>query len=116
MKILLKNLSNPHFDDIKNKKKTIEGRLGRGDWKDISPSDLIFFENSGELILCKVNNVYISKTFANLFEKFGEKLLPGVKETEDAVNIYRDFFTKIEEKEYSVIGIEVELKKNYKVV
>ena len=116
------NIDEPWFTAIFTGTKTIEARLNTGKWK----KAFDFYKENDYCsifrIFCtdiKVNNgkerqfqviaIHNAKTFKELYEKFGEKLLPKdcLKEGEDS-NIYYKFYSKEDEEKYGVLGFELE--------
>ena len=77
------NLNEAPFALIKNKDKTIEMRLNRGEKKDIESGDYIVFSNevNGGTLKVKVLSVSKFPTFKELYEHFDKKML-GYKEDE----------------------------------
>jgi ASC-1-like (ASCH) protein len=97
----------PFFEQIKNGKKKIEGRLGKAKYLNLQPNDCIRFNNS----LCtKVQAVRHYPSFVAMLQKEGiEHVLPGIRTVREGANIYKRFYTADEEKTYGAVAIEVVL-------
>lgn len=105
------NLNEAPFALIKNKQKTIEMRLNRGERKDIESGDHIVFshEENGETLKVKVLSVSKFPTFKELYEHFDKKML-GYKEDEEASYLDMNYYYSDEDiAQYGVLGIEIEL-------
>ena len=103
------NLHPLPFMKIKNSLKDIEMRLYKGNRKDISVGDSIRFTNieTKETLLVKVTNIYVFKTFKELYDYFPKNRL-GYLDNEIAnykdMNIY---YSDEEIKKYGVVGFEI---------
>ena len=106
-----KQVQEPYFSLIKEKKKTIEGRLYRDDWRKIKVGDALRLTNpkTQEEILCQITKLILVKTFKDLYLQCGKSLLPDTTEDEEPWKIYRKFFTAEDELKYGVIGIKLEV-------
>ncbi|RLF90227.1 isomerase [Thermococci archaeon] len=91
---------------IKEGKKRIEGRLYDEKRRRIKEGDIIIFEGK---LRAKVKALRIYPSFKEMLKKEGiENVLPGVKNIEEGVQIYRQFYSEEREKKYGVVAIEVE--------
>lgn len=101
---------NEKFFEECGKKKTIEGRLNKDKWSTINIGDLLTIKCGNKEKNCKIIAIHKEKSFKDLYEKFGEKLLPNecLEENED-YNIYYNFYSKKDEKDFGVLGIEIVL-------
>ena len=97
------------FDAIKNGTKDIEIRLNDEKRRLINIGDKIEFTNidNGDIILVDVINLHHFDSFNDLFDTFPNKRL-GLNDTDNA-SIMNNFYTKEEEKEYGVLGIEIRI-------
>ena len=110
MKHEMKLQNNP-FQSIKNKTKTIEMRLFDEKRQLIKTNDLIEFTNqiTSEKITTRVINLYKYSSFAELYQNHNKVSL-GYKENEEAKpNDMEQYYSKEEQANYGVIGIEIEL-------
>lgn len=104
--------SEPYFTFLKNGQKTIEGRIRRGKYAEISAGDLIdvFNNDETEYVKVKVKRVANYQSIREMLTKEPlKKVLPDAENVDQGVEIYRKFYTEVEEKEYGVVAIEVEL-------
>lgn len=101
----------PYFTLLKNGQKTIEGRLRKGKYTKIKPGDYIEVYNPEETakIDVKVKRVARYSSFRELLTQEPVRmLLPNVKTLDQAINVYRSFYTSQQEKQFGVVSIEVE--------
>lgn len=106
MAIWRKKIQEPYFSYIALGIKDVEGRLNRGDWKEMENGDsLIIVSPHGIEIKTEIVRIYSYPTFNDLYRRFGDRLLPN----EDP-SIYYQWYTPEEEKRYGVIGVVI--KKN----
>ena len=99
------------FERIKNGTKTIEFRLYDEKRKKVKIGDKIEFSKLPDLqekILVEVLDIYIDKTFENLFKKFFSDQNEIAQKTQ---SMYQ-FYSKEQENKYGVIGIKIALLKN----
>lgn len=104
-------LNESPFERIKNGTKTIEFRLYDEKRKKVKIGDKIEFSKLPDLqekILVEVLDIYIDKTFKNLFEKIFTDKNEIARKTK---SMYQ-FYSKEQEKEYGVIGIKIDLLSN----
>lgn len=102
------NLKKEHFDNIKFGKKTSEGRLNVGKWKQMKVGHYIEFENNGEKIMNKIKDIKKYNSFKEMLEgETIEKTLPG-RTIENGLNdIYYKYYKPEDEKKYGVIAIQL---------
>ena len=104
-------LKNDPFERIKSGKKTIEIRLYDEKRRKIKENDYIEFTNleDGEVIKVKVIKLHLFNTFKELFDNFDNSYFGH--DTNEKINYERmyDYYTKEEEKELGVVGIEIKL-------
>ena len=108
-----KHLSEPWFTHVRNGTKTIEGRLCKGFWKEISVGDKILFFNdhNEEVVVQIVGKRFYGSFLAYLIFEGLETTLPGIDTFENGENVYLKYFTREEEKEYGVVALEMALVK-----
>ncbi|KAF3953089.1 hypothetical protein CMV_021431 [Castanea mollissima] len=99
------HVQEPFFSQLKDGKKTIEGRCAVGDYNRIGSGTLILFNK------CVVLEVQDVHPYASFSEMLGAeslaKVLPGVETIEEGVQIYRKFYTEEKEKTNGVLAIHV---------
>jgi ASC-1-like (ASCH) protein len=113
---LTKHVSEPWFTQIAARKKVIEGRLYKSDFKKLKPGDTVTWVNEELGFKRSVKTEVVRATKYATFRKYlvAEKLactLPshGVTTVDKGVKIYRRFFDESAEKEHGVIAIKVKL-------
>ena len=104
-------LNNDPFLKMKDGTKKIEMRLYDEKRKKIKIGDYIEFTNreNNEKLLTQVLNLYVEKSFEELYSMFKQELL-GYNPWE--VAIYTDmeqFYSKKDIEKYGVVGIEIKL-------
>lgn len=106
-----KHVREPWFSLIRDGKKTREGRLNGGDFRQMVEGDVIEFYNndSGPLEAFEVE--IIGKRMYDTVRQFLlselSNALPGVDDVEQGIKVYRQFFTAEAESRYGVVSIEV---------
>ena len=103
----------PWYSLIVEEKKRVEGRLNKGIFADLKVGDLFLIHNKDDMSQCvntKIVAIHKAKDFKELYERFGEKLLPkeGLNFGEDD-SIYLKYYKEIDIQKHGVIGIEFEL-------
>jgi len=105
MKKIEINIQEPYFGFILSGKKTVEGRLNKGKSKEIEIGGILNINNEVEF---EVVGKRIYSSFREMIEKEGiEKTIPDKKSVEEAVGVYRRFYTLEEENKFGVVAIEI---------
>ncbi len=108
-----KHLSEPWFSLISLKLKTIEGRLNKGDFKEMRVGDIVEWYNDDfghRSIKTRVKRKTEYTTFYDYLDKEGiNKCLPNIDNINQGVDIYHKYYPPADEQKYGVIAIEVEL-------
>lgn len=100
------NVQEPYYSLILNGKKNVEGRLNKGKFAQIEVGDiLIIGEEKNEFIV-------IDKKFYSSFQEMIESekienVIPDKKTISEAVNVYYQFYTPEQEKEFGVVAIKI---------
>ncbi len=103
------------YENIVNGKKIIEGRLYDEKRKKIGIGDCIIFKPVGHmtrntLLYTVVLGLRHYNSFREMLEKEGiERVLPGVYDLNEGVEVYREYYSVEDEKKYGVIAIELGL-------
>jgi ASC-1-like (ASCH) protein len=99
-------LQEEYLKAIAEGKKKIEGRLYDEKRQKIKPGDIIIFENK---LMCVVKDIRVYSSFREMLESEGiENVLPGVRDIEEGIKVYRKFYSEEKERKYGVAAIEVE--------
>ncbi len=108
------HLREPGFSDIINGSKKIEGRLNKNTFSQIKSNDQILFTNREHLnprsIIVNVVKVVNYDSFTTMIN--AEKLdliRPNAKSIDDALKIYRKYYSFDNEKKYGVLAIYINL-------
>ena len=101
-------LKEPWFSYIKEGKKTIEGRINKGLFRQLQPGKNVIFTNGYNQVKVKI----IGKNEYSSFEEMLKKeslgsVLPNIKSIQEGVNIYRQYFTEDVEKQYGVVALKL---------
>lgn len=105
MKIIDINVQEPYFSSILSGEKIVEGRLNKGKFLDLQIGDILRINSEVEFKVLEKN---IYPNFREMIEKEGLKnVIPDKKTIEDAVDIYRKFYTEEDELKYGVVGIKI---------
>ena len=84
------------FENIKKKKKIIEGRLYRGIFKKIKCNDIINFCFNNEKIKVKILELKTFKDFEEMLIKEGiSNILPNITDINEGIDIYNGYYSKI---------------------
>ena len=98
------------FDMIKNKEKTIEGRLRKYGVENLKIGDDILFvckENINKNMLKKVSNIWNYNNCIDYLNEHLKQCLPNIETTEEGIKIYRRYFKEETEKIYGISAIQI---------
>ena len=104
-------VAEPYFTYIKDRVKTVEGRLQKGKHAQIRKGDIVDISNNKgtDSIEVQVVDVRIFSSFKEMLEKEElKKVLPNVNSVNEGVAVYRQFYSEEKEKEFGVVAIEIE--------
>ena len=102
-------MQEPYRSLVINGKKTVEGRLNKGKFASIKTGDILMLEQ--EKIQFEVIKKSIYLNFKTMIEKEGlSNVLPDKNNIKEATNVYYEFYTKEQEKEYGVLAIKIKRK------
>jgi ASC-1-like (ASCH) protein len=100
------SVKEPYFSYIKNKQKTIEGRLNTGKFSLFKKGEVLKIINGNEYIIVKIRKLKKYSSFKEYLSFEGlKRTLPNIYTIKDGVNIYRQFYSKKDENEYGVLAI-----------
>jgi len=103
MQIFEINIQEPYFSHILSGKKTVEGRLNKGKFLEMQVGDILKINNNTEFIISEKN---IYKSFKEMIESEGrENVIPDALNTDEAVSVYRKFYSAEDELKYGVVAI-----------
>lgn len=103
--VIALSVQEPWFSYLKSGAKTIEGRLNRPPYSNIERGTILRVNDELDL---EVVDIIHCDLFESLIKQVGiDRILPGVKNTADGVDVYRQFYSTEKEKEFGVLGIEV---------
>ncbi|KAK8548109.1 hypothetical protein V6N12_061030 [Hibiscus sabdariffa] len=98
-----KLINEPFFSMFRDGLKTIEGRCAVGKHDNIEPGSMILMN---KCLVLEVQDVRRYATFSKMLEAEGiSQVLPGVKSTEEGVQIYRKFYTEEKERSNGALAI-----------
>ncbi|KAG7575826.1 ASCH domain [Arabidopsis thaliana x Arabidopsis arenosa] len=99
------HVQEPYFTQLKDGRKTVEGRCAVGDYMRISSGDFILFN---KCLLLEVQDVHHYTSFSEMLRMEGlAKVLPGVESIEEGVQVYRNFYSEEKERMNGVVAIRV---------
>nr|XP_027119642.1 uncharacterized protein LOC113736756 isoform X2 [Coffea arabica] len=91
------------FSQLKDARKTVEGRCAVGNYNRIVPGAFILFNKS---LLLQVQDVHKYISFHEMLEAESlQRVLPGVKNIEEGVQVYRNFYSEEKERSNGVLAI-----------
>lgn len=105
------HLTSSNFEKILSWQKTLEVRLNDEKRRLLKVDDIVEFENDdGEVIPCKITKLSYFTSFADLFATWDNciKVWYDTKNIEQALKGVYTIYTPEQEKEFGVVGIEVE--------
>jgi len=111
---IMKEAKDPWFSLISCGLKTVEGRLFRDDYVNLSVGDKIVFINNelGFRRSCKVIIKRISH-YSSLYDYLEtetlEKCLPTITVIEKGIDIYYKFYAEDDKNKYGILAMEIEL-------
>ncbi len=106
------HVSLPWYELIKQGKKTVEGRPNRNTFGQMKIGDQIEFSNKelNENFMAEITNVTHHKTFEEMIRTNGiDNVLPGIRNIDEGVQVYMQYYTKEIEAEFGVVGIHVKV-------
>lgn len=108
------NLNKKPFDMIESGEKTIELRLNDEKRKNISIGDTIKFinrENNTEFINTLVKNIYVYKSFKELYKNLSLLKCGYTKENINSASYHDmdEYYSIEKQNQYGVMGIEIEI-------
>ena len=81
-----------YFKQIRDRKKTVEGRLAKEKFSAMQAGDLLEFVSEGDRILTKILEIKKFPTFKQMLEHYGvNQCLPDINNLDEAVSIYHAF-------------------------
>lgn len=114
----LVNLRSPYYEAIVDGFKTVEGRIARGRWAQVEPGQVLLLHNADgprrrmEIgYFYRVVKVVKAADFGELYDLFGQRLLPGVPTREQAVEIYQGVdpsYSLEAQQQHGVVGLVLE--------
>lgn len=112
-KSLVKHMDNKWLDYVRKGIKTFEGRINTGDWVNVRSGDHIKFYDQYGIQSVKILSIKHYIYFSNMWDDLGDRLLPGVKNRQHALNIYKNIYlhgvgyTEEEMIEKGVVAFEI---------
>lgn len=111
----VKNVSEPWFTLIGEGVKTVEGRLCKGDFAQISIGDTIVWTNDeiGEIIRSVKTQVVDIRHYSSFKKYLQSETLkkclptPGIRTIKQGVAVYRQFYSTQMEKEFGICAIHI---------
>lgn len=95
------------FIDMIGLSKTIEGRLCKGIFSKITKGDLINFLSNDKAYCCRVTKIEKSVSFSVLLADNFKKAIPNANTLQEALSVYRRFYSVQDELKNGVIGIHI---------
>lgn len=107
---LRKHVSMPWYDFISMGMKTVEGRLNKGDFRNIQVGDIITFTSEGQPDVPKmVVGLRHYRSFRDMLEHEGlSHVLPGIDSIDHGVFIYEQYYPPSEQALHGVVAIHLE--------
>ena len=99
----------PYFTYVKGGQKTIEGRIYKGEYRQLAVDDHIVVHNSEETegVEGVVRRIARYTSFRDMLTHEPlKKILPDATYIEQGIEIYRQFYTAAQEQEFGVVAFE----------
>ena len=100
-------LNQKYYDFISDGSKTFEGRLGTDKNKNLKIGDIIIFNDLLKVKIISIN-VFPSYEEAMDFLDF-RKLIPDAENSDEAIKVYEEFYSKEKQAEFGVYIFGIEL-------
>ena len=109
-KPFIKHVQEPWFGYIKSGEKTIEGRLNKGSFQELTEGDVVHWKNVDKIIKTQIISVHHHNDFEKMLIRHRLfNVLPGVRTYKGGVEVYRKFFSPSDVKKYGVLAIKIKL-------
>ena len=105
--LLKRTFAQPWFSYIKEGKKTVEGRINKGLFKQLQPGNIVVFKNGYDLVKVKFTGKNEYPSFEEMLKKESlQRVLPNIKSIPEGINVYRQYFTEDVERQYGVVALK----------
>ena len=108
-----KNVREPHFSNIENGKKIVEGRLRKHSFNVIKEGDNVLWVNGDDeekSVLTRITKKVEYESFEEMIRSEGlGNVLPNCETVEEGVEVYRQFYSEEKEKEFGVYAFVLEV-------
>ncbi len=109
------NIQEPYFTQLKIGRKTVGGRLDKGNFSAMKAGDTIAVHRepqNNEVIEVEILEVvHYGRFFDMLLIEGVGNVLPNILSVTEGISVYRKFYTEADEDRYGVVAIRVQLKK-----
>lgn len=106
------HVSEPWYTHIKEGRKTVEGRPKRNTFAEMQVGQTVKFFNKqlNESFCAKIIDINEYKTFFDMIRSNGlENVLPGIRNIDEGVSVYMQYYNKEIESQFGVVGIKVQV-------
>jgi ASC-1-like (ASCH) protein len=106
------HVSLPWYIHIKEGRKTVEGRPKRNTFAQMKVGQFvkIFNKELNESFCVKITKITEHKTFEDMIRSNGiDNVLPGIRNIDEGIQVYMQYYNKEIESEFGVVGIHVSL-------
>jgi ASC-1-like (ASCH) protein len=106
------HVSEPWYTHIKEGKKTVEGRPKRNTFAEMQVGQTVKFFNKqlNESFCAKIIEINEYKTFFDMIKSNElENVLPGIRNIDEGVDVYMQYYNKEIESQFGVVGIKVQV-------
>lgn len=110
MKKIEFNVKEPYLNFIKLGKKTIEGRLNKGKFKQIKVGDVLILSDGSKMEFVVIGKRSYSSFSEMLIKENIKNVIPDKNDLEEAIQVYYKFYTPEQENKLGVVAIEIKLK------
>jgi ASC-1-like (ASCH) protein len=108
------NVAQPWFRHIQRRRKTVEGRLDKNKFSELSRGSVLIISSNQskeeEKVVAVVTRVKKYPDFRTYLTQEGlARTLPGIETIEEGVSVYRQFYTEAQEREHGVLAVHIRL-------
>jgi len=106
------HVSEPWYTHIKEGRKTVEGRPKKGTFAQMKVNQIVKFFNRklNENFCAKIIEISEHKTFEEMIRSNGlENVLPGIRNIDEGIAVYMQYYDKVIESQFGVVGIKVQI-------
>jgi ASC-1-like (ASCH) protein len=108
--MITKHVQDPWFSFIKKRKKTVEGRLHKGSFQNLTKGDIILWKNGSKSCKTTIVSIHKHQNFKTMLNQHRlHNVLPGIKTISNGLDIYSTFYSEEDVQKYGVLAIKIKV-------